>query len=571
MSLSLAEKKKKSALTVLVIQLGTEAELYRSLMAMKAIKHLYPDCKLHLLVRRELKTAPERVEWISKVISTPEVVEASAFRSAALWVDQVVDENYDILVNWTFTERYSRLGAIAASLIPSVVKLGDFVREDLSIASFDAWSMYRQAWVREQIDQDIHSTDIITTQLLTALQIHAGDPHPDAGATAVTSRYFFKSITASIPLFWATRPKNLKWIAVQLKGIGVAQDESKAWIESILKRHPDTGILVLHPLDSPVHLAPELKSRLILVEQDLSTDEAIHLFSQIQWLISGESHWVDLASLMNVRVLFTPKKAWAVDGPYGNGHLIIEKANAESIYAIWSYFHSEWFHKGTFSLNKHFENLGCQQSLNEVIAYRSRIRAAQEGGGVTYEKVAPDHQFDFDSWMTRVRGQIARAWFCGWLPSIESEVSQMKLSPALVKRVRELQESLVVLSKLTREGKLTALQLFADTEHLPSGNIMGVESRDLVEAAGKKIAEIEGLISRVVSVDPSLDCILKFYQILMHNLKGETISAMAKESAQAFELMDEGVEMISVYAQKTLEFAKPKSVAAEMKVQDLRT
>jgi len=557
---AVAESTPKTQLSVLVIQMGEEAEVFRSLMAMKAIKHLYPDTKINILVRREVSSSVKRVEWIHSVIETPEFEDDKAFRTIALWIDQIIDENYDISINWTFAKAYSRLAAFTTSLIPAMIKLGDYAREDMAVASFDAWSMYRQAWVRENIEQDIHTTDIITTQLLTALQIHAGDPSPDAGATAVTSRYFFKSITASIPFAWATRAKNLKWIAIDSESIGkVKSIHHCEWIESILKRHPDTGVVFLGEPSFKWNEASEFNSRVIVLEERLSTDECIHLFSQVQWLVSGRSAMVDLASLMNLRVFYIPEGQWSVDGPYGNGHLIVENATASAVYGIWSYYHSEWFHKGTFSLVKHFENLGNTQALDHLNVYRARIRPSQEGGGVSYEKVAP-HIFTFESWMIRVRGQMARAWFCGWLPSIDAEIESMKLSPALIKRIRELQESVRVIEKLSREGKATAADLMKSSENLRSGTVMCVDDRNHIEDCGKKLLEIEALVSRVVGIEPELKCVLKFYQTLMHNLRGTTLVQMAKESVQAFDLMEEGIEIISIYAQKTLDRAKPKAI-----------
>lgn len=96
---------------------------------------------------------------------------------------------------------------------------------------------------------------------------------------------------------------------------------------------------------------------------------------------------------------------------------------------------------------------------------------------------------------------------------------------------------------------------------------MSIEDRHHIEESGKKLLEVEALISRVVQVEPELKCVFSFYQILMHNLTGTTIAQMAKESVQAFELMDEGVEIISVYAQKTLQGAKPKSVQPSVHLQ----
>jgi hypothetical protein len=67
-------------------------------------------------------------------------------------------------------------------------------------------------------------------------------------------------------------------------------------------------------------------------------------------------------------------------------------------------------------------------------------------------------------------------------------------------------------------------------------------------------------MDRVIQVEPELRCLLKWYQQLMHNLTGATIPAMAKETIHGFDLMAEGVDLLLVYTQKTLETARPKAV-----------
>ena len=183
-------------LSILIVQMGEIDEVFRSLMALKAIKHLYPEIKLHFATRKEVSAPLKRVDWLSSVIETPTFQPAEdPVARVAVWIDQVINQHYDILANWTFNSRFARMAGTATSLIPAMVKLGDYVREDMVVASYDAWSMYRQAWLKSDITQDIHHTDIITTQLLTALQIHAGDPNPDAGYSAVDFAVLFQKYT----------------------------------------------------------------------------------------------------------------------------------------------------------------------------------------------------------------------------------------------------------------------------------------------------------------------------------------------------------------------------------------
>jgi hypothetical protein len=199
----------RKQLSILIVQLGEIEEIFRSLMAVKAVSHLYPEMKFHFIVRPEHSAPLHRLDWISSVIEIPHVEAEQSAKAIAKWVDLVLTQNYDLLANWTFSPRYSRMAAIVTTLIPAVIKFGNHLRNDSVIASFDAWSIYREAWLRQPlIDQDIHHTDVITTQLLTALQIHAGEPLIDSSSSVVTSRYFFKVPTNDL------LPKTAaKWIA----------------------------------------------------------------------------------------------------------------------------------------------------------------------------------------------------------------------------------------------------------------------------------------------------------------------------------------------------------------------
>jgi hypothetical protein len=425
--------------------------------------------------------------------------------------------------------------------------------------------MYRQAWLKSEISQDIHHTDIITTQLLTALQIHAGDPNPDAGYSAVTSRYFFKNASMTLPIEWLNRPKNLKWSAIHAPSLG---ERGQEWVDTVLRRHPDAGIVILG--EEACDWEIEVNPRVVNLSGELHFDSLIQVLSQCSWLISAPNAVVDLASLINLRVLYTvaplsnDSLKWTESGPYGNSHIVIvSEFQPEVAYGVWAYYSSEWFHKGGVSLSQHFENLGLKSALAEVHVYKSRIRPAQEGGGVCFERTDSDIQ-TFESWMYRVRGQLARAWFCGWLPSVETEVSKVKLNPALIKRVREIKDSLTVLERLSDEGRLTAQILKNTSEALKTQHLMSIEDRNTIDELAKKLQEVEVLMGRVVQVEPELAGLTSWYQQLMHNLSGETISQMAKESIHAFDLLGEGVDLISVYAQKTLDLAKPRAVGVSL-------
>ena len=204
------------------------------------------------------------------------------------------------------------------------------------------------------------------------------------------------------------------------------------------------------------------------------------------------------------------------------------------------------------------------EGLASIQIFKSRIRPAGEGGGVCYEFTAGPAR-DFEAWIYRVRGQMARAWFCGWLPSIDQEVAKLNLSPDLVKRIRHVNDSVQLIEKLVIQGRNTAIELGNVSQKTKAGYLMSVEERAEIEAYGKKLLEIEELINRVVQVEPELRCLTKWYQQLMHNLEGTSVAQMAKETVHAFDLMGEGIELISAYTRKTLEISKPKAVDSNIR------
>jgi hypothetical protein len=148
------------------------------------------------------------------------------------------------------------------------------------------------------------------------------------------------------------------------------------------------------------------------------------------------------------------------------------------------------------------------------------------------------------------------------LPSIDVETARIQLSPALITRVRAIQESLLVLNKLSIEGKIVAGELRVAAESIRNHYLMRLEDREMIENYGKKIAEVEALMARVGNVEPELACMIIWYQGMMNHLRGETVAEMARETTHAFDLIHEGIELISAYCEKTLARAKPRSISA---------
>ena len=130
-----------------------------------------------------------------------------------------MSETWDFVVNWSYSEASSYLTA----LLPARVKLGFSRRKDKTFLSSDGWSHYIQGVVQGGVPQDIHLTDILTTQLLTALQLHLGEPK-DAGNSPVTSKNFFRLDIDNgyMENPWVRRDLSRKWMAIQL-GAGQTQ------------------------------------------------------------------------------------------------------------------------------------------------------------------------------------------------------------------------------------------------------------------------------------------------------------------------------------------------------------
>jgi hypothetical protein len=556
-------------LELLIVQLGTVSEVLRSLMALKAVKQLYPSTRVRMLVGSDGVDPVSRVEWIEEVMTLPRgLSRENAMQTVASWLGPVVERRVDILANWTGSGKTSRMAAIATSLIPAIVKLGDHLREDATQGSFDAWSMYRHAWSQGGVEQDIHETDLVTTQLLTALQIHAGEPAPDAGNHQVTSRYFFKTVTLVAPDSWTQRPKGLKWIAISATSAPARMSE---WMERVLRRNPDYGMVVVGP--GEIRDLPD-SPRVIRLSGEAGWDTTLSVFSQCSWLCAGADPLVDLASLVNLRVFYSTGTdtrefglKWAETGPYGNGHVVMVSSkewDPDAAYATWSYYQSEWFHKNSLTVQGHFDHLGCNRQLEAVQIYKSRIRPSIEGGGVCYEQTAGVVR-EFEAWIHRVRGQMARAWFCGWLPALDQEAAKLTLSPTLIKRIRSLQDSVQVISQIVEGASVTARELETLSSRNRTGHLMTVEDREAIETCGKKLLEMEALIGRVTRVEPELECLLKWYRQRIHNLESQTLSGMAKETLQALDLMIEGMDLLTAWTTKTLEMARPRAVDSSQK------
>jgi ADP-heptose:LPS heptosyltransferase len=590
----------------LVIQLTRLGDTLQSLMALRAAKQLYPQLEIHFVARERFAAAAKRTPWIESVITLPtdqllgpvlrgEREEKQALGDLARWAAPLVERPWDLVVNWSYSESSSFL----AALVPARVKLGyTRNRSDMQLASTDGWSHYIQAIVQGGIHQNIHLTDVLTTQLLTALQIHHGDP-ANEGNAPVTSKSFFQLEIGAHDLSWGDFTR--KWIGIQL-GAGSA---AKTWpaaswarfARKILKNHPECSIVLLGgPEDAE-------RSREFFRELDLRGRDARNVISLVgetdfdlwasvvgrcAWIVAGDTAAVHLASVLGTRVLnvsIGPVR-WSETGPYGNGHYVISShkpcagcearshevhshscradVTAEAVYAAWSYAASEWAHRRQTGIAEHFRAIGAESVLDadSIRVHRSRIRGSNDGGGVVYEPLI-ERPLSIETWLGMVNGHIARSWYCGWVPAVGTELKREMISPPLIQRLRELGEATQVLAKICEQAGRSAKELKERSSRLRSDKIMGLGERDELRALGRKLLDLDSLVDRMGKAQPPLAGFSQMSKVLMHNLKGEHLADLGAESASCYRQLGEGVAILGDWLKHTIGLARPMAVVSE--------
>jgi ADP-heptose:LPS heptosyltransferase len=576
------------------------ADTLQSLMALRAAKQLYPNLEIHFVARESFAAAAERVSWIENVITFPttdilgpvlanEKTDLQALGDIARWIAPMVKEPWDLIVNWSYSEASSYLTGI----LPARVKLGYSRRKDTTFCSVDGWSHYIQAIVQGEIHQNIHITDILTTQLLTALQIHFGEP-ANEGDAPVTSKSFFTLETTENDLGWCWRDHSRKWIGIQLgttnKKVVWSMDNWASLMHQILKNNPGYSFVLLGDrADQPRAQELLVKLEALTGENPLSSKHVLSLvgetdfdlwasvISGCQWLFACDTASVHLASVLGTRVLNISPGAtrWAEVGPYGNGHYVVSAATAgttdvapEAVYSAWSYGALEWSHRRQISLKDHAEQNRMSSSLSSVRVLRSKIRGTQDGGGVHYEPLISDGLTE-NEWMGMVIGHVARAWYCGWVPPIGQELQREKFSPMLIQKLREIDESAGVLSRIYTEAAMIALSLNKKSSQLKSDKVMRLDDRAELRDLGKQLIELESLVDRLTVAQPCLKAFLQMSKVLMHNLRGDGIADLGKETASCYRQLNEGVSVLKEWLKYSLKLTKPVAVPAQFKPRSL--
>ena len=594
MSASTEVIEEKKTTRCLVIQMGRLGDSLQSLMALRAAKQLYPFLEIHFICRESLSAAAKKTPWLKGVFTFPtqEIIgplvkgkksEKEAIRDIAKWLGPVIETPWDMVVNWTYSEASSFL----TSIIPAKIKLGYSRRKDSTFFAADGWSQYIQGIVQGHHPQNIHLTDILTTQLLTALQIHFGDPMPN-GDSPVTSKAFFALSPPKRSLKKVLEDPTKKWIGFQLKG--VAPEKWAKLAHLILQRHPDWNILLLgtdaetslnNQVFENLGVDPAIRSKVHSWVGEGDFEQWAYAIGHVHWLFSGDSSALHLASVLGTRILHITKLGSREMGPYGNGHYVIKPKNtsqpvepqspslpeydshatapAEAIYGLWTYACQEWVHRRQTGLSTHMTQLGLDAYVNSIQAYRSSIRNSQEGGGVYYEPLF-SQPLEFQDWMAMVLGHIARAWYCGWVPSLGAEVRRETIGPSLVQSVRSIEEGAHVLQEICDKATSTADQLSRKGSSLKSEKVMGLEDRSTIQTLGATLAELESLMKRVTNARPQLLPFSEMSKVLMHNLRGEQISELARETGLSYKRIHDGLTILREWISHTLGLVKPTAV-----------
>jgi ADP-heptose:LPS heptosyltransferase len=585
-SRNLAKAEKSPPLRCLVVHLGKLGNTIQSLMALRAAKQLYPELEISMVTRADQSAAARKVPWIHRVITLPTDSIAEALQTGgkseqelltqlARWISPQVERPWDLVINWSFSEVSSWLTA----LLPARVKLGYSRRKDGSLIVVDGWSQYVQGVIQSDIRQNIHLTDVLTTQILTALQIHVGDPtgEPDS---AVTSKAFFK-LDRDLESEAIRKDPTRKWIGIQLgSGVNNLDWPAAHWAElceKILAHHPECSIVLLGS-EKDESTAREIRDALTAKLQNpergllslvgaIDFDTWASVIARCHWIVTRESSAVPLASVLGTRVLLmsTGNAHWSETGPYGNGHYIAFRRNAidpssltpGAAYAAFAYAASEWQHRRQVTFLEYSEAKGNGLAAGEVELYRSRIRSTSDGGGVVYEPLL-GQALTLQDWSSQVIGHIARSWYCGWTPEVAAEVERSQIQPSFVRELRAVEESATVLVRILRESQRAAQLLHQRSRSLRSDRMVLVHDRDEIQNLSRKLVELDGLLERLVKAQPILNVFQSMSLVLMHNLRGERIGELGLETSTAYQQLAQGAEIFADWARRTLEMARPR-------------
>ncbi|MBS1963872.1 MAG: glycosyltransferase family 9 protein [Bdellovibrionales bacterium] len=594
---------RREPIRIAVVQLARLGDSVQSLMALRAAQQLYPELEITYVAHESFAVAAERCPWIHRVVKLPtdsllrplvngKRKARGMIPEIAAWIEPLAERTFDMVVNWTYSEASSYLTGI----LPARVRIGYSRRRDGTLSVVDGWSHYIHSIVQTETLQSIHLTDILTTQLLTALQIHFDDPVEENDGQTVTSKSFFEIKRSPFVCDGWNHP-GIRWIALQLG----ASSEEKTWSPAawaklasmILRRHDDTRIILLggnceKEIEAKFFEALRAEERTngtpsAVFEKRLHSkvgktafDQWAQILADAQWTISADTAAIHLASVLGTRVLNVSvgPVRFRETGPYGNGHYVVRAPSPESplspeaVYASWTYASTEWQHRRELPFADHLRNLESSDLLGKMEVFRSKIRPADVGGGIHFETLI-DQRITLANWYGQVLGHLAREWYCGWVPPVGQELERTEVSPELVQNLRKLSEGIEVLDKIYGEIIRTADDLFRKTKTLKSEHLMKLSDREKIHELGKKLEELETLSERVGTAQEPLQAIHRLSKILMHNLTGKRVSEVAEETVGVYRFLRIGVGGLRNWTNHTLGLARPVAVASSSSVVSL--
>lgn len=165
-----------------------------------------------------------------------------------------------------------------------------------------------------------------------------------------------------------------------------------------------------------------------------------------------------------------------------------------------------------------------------------------------------------DDWVSLVLGHIARAWYCGWTPPIGQELNRDNVGPALLKDLRSLRTPCEELVRLCEEGARISDQISEKARSLVSDKVMSAEDRTVVTRLSAALQDIEAKMEKVTSEHRGLKAFSQMTRVMMHNLQGESLRELGRESAFCYRKMSEGIKTFKLWLDHTFQLTRPRVV-----------
>jgi len=554
---------------LLVIQTESLERQFQSLMALSAARRLYPQLEIYFLTDRDIAEPVRSVSWIKQVYEIDSKKLIKPIILGHLKPNQVIGElskelkpvintAWDFIFNWS----YSKSSSYLAALIPALVKSGYTRSSDDKILMNDDWSQYFFSVIQNNYSQNIHAIDILTTQLLTTLQIYIGESKKCENES-VTSKMFFDKIELDCPIVLWERTRH--WVGVQYDHFS-EKFEFKNFIETLLLRNPDCSIILFgndkykSEVEKMLNESLFDSSRVISEVGPLRFSRWASIIGECSAIITSDPKTSQLASLLGTRVYYFASRGDDIfrSAPYGNGHVLVKgiKENknspemlAQDVYEIWSYYSKRGF----------FKNESCLEVL------QSKIRPLDEGGGVVYKEIT-EGVLDFENWFSLVLGYVVRKWYCGWVPALGQELHRNQVDLKLIQEVRKLKEATSAFIKITENSIKILEKLKEKSSKLPSESIMLLEDRYEIVSLNEQLQESYLLIERLGGVQKPFNVLSDLLKGMMHNLKSDQISEMSHEALRNFQKLKEAGEMIEDWVEYTLWLGKPQIISSSVSI-----